>query len=58
MAKWLKLKGEEEVSDFNKENVKKTHEEVAFTNHVIFMCQIFFIQMHKLYEILHKSVKL
>lgn len=31
MAKWLKLKGEEEVSDFNKENVKKTHEEVPFT---------------------------
>lgn len=54
MAKWLKLKGEEEVSDFNKENVKKT----LLQSHIIFMCQIFFIQMHKLYEILHKSLKL
>lgn len=58
MAKWLKLKGEEEVSDFNKENVKKTHEEVPFTKPYHFHVSDFFIQMHKLYEILHKSLKL
>lgn len=42
MAKWLKLKGEEEVSDFNKENVKKSHEEVPFTKPYHFHVSDFF----------------